>query len=95
MGVYGGIVRQAEIDDVRQVVYIKAACGDICSHEDGDVALAEFLHDDVALLLREVAVQRVGVVSVRNKAVGNILCFRTRTAEYYSVNVRTVVGDAF
>ena len=59
------------------------------------MTLAEFLHDDVALLLREVAVQRVGIVSVRDKSVCNLLRLRACTTKYYGVDIGAIIRYAF
>ena len=56
--------------------------------------LAELLHGYVALLLREVAVQRLGVVSVAYEFVGYFLRFRLGTAEDDAVYARIEVDDA-
>ncbi len=56
--------------------------------------LAELLHGQITLLLREVAVKRLSVVSVAYQLVGNILCLKFGAAEYYGEYPRIIVDDA-
>ena len=55
--------------------------------------LTELLHRQVALLLRQVAMQRFGVVSVVYQFVGNLLGLFLRAAEDDGVNLGIVVHD--
>ena len=48
----------AVVDDMRKVVHVQSSCCHIRSDEQLREMLAELLHGDVALLLREVAVLR-------------------------------------
>ena len=89
------IFRKSVVDDVGEVIDIESACGDIGCHEQLEVSQAEFLHHGVALLLREVAVQRVGIVAVFYQRVGNLLRFAACAAEYDAVDIGIVVGNAF
>src|SRR5688500_13564021 len=59
VGVRGNVV----VDDVRDVLDIEAASGDVGGDEDVDVALAEPRHDPVPLLLGHAAVECAGVVA--------------------------------
>ena len=59
----------------------------------GDV-LAELLHCYVALLLREVAVQRFGVVAVAYEFVGHFLRLCLGAAEDDAVDAWIVIDDA-
>src|SRR5688500_3532406 len=54
-------VRQLEVDDVADAVDIDAAGGDVGGDQDPDLALAEAQQRPLALALRLVAVDRVGV----------------------------------
>ena len=47
-----------------QVINIEAASCHIGSHEHRNHPIAKFLHHDVALLLRQVAVQGIGIIAV-------------------------------
>ena len=78
-----------------EVVNIKSTGRHIGCNENGKHAVAEFFHHDVALLLREVAVERVGIISVVYKVVGNLLCLAACTAKDDAVDVGAVVGNAF
>ena len=92
VGVDGHVVGQPVVDDVSEVVYVKAARRHVGGHEElGDV-VAEFLHGQVALRLREVAVEAVGVVAVGYELVGYLLCLALGAAEDDAVDVGVVVG---
>ena len=56
VGVVLDVVGQSVVDDVRQVVDVEASGSHVGSHEELRQVLAELLHREVALLLREVAV---------------------------------------
>ncbi len=94
MGVHGCVVRQPVVDYVREVVDVEAACGHVGGYEHGNHAVAEFLHHHVALLLREVAMERVGVISVAYKVFGHLLGVASCAAENDGVDVGRVVSDA-
>ena len=93
VGVYGGVVGQAVVDHMREVVHVEAAGGHVGGDEQRCHAVAEFLHHHVALLLGEVAVQGVGIVAVGDELVGYLLCVAAGAAEYYGVDIGRVVGD--
>ena len=46
-----GIIRQAIIDDVGQIVHIQSAGGNVRGNQDLQVADTEFLHDGITLCL--------------------------------------------
>ena len=50
------VVGQSVIDDVRQIIDIEATGSHVGSYQQLDRVLAELLHRQVALLLRQVAV---------------------------------------
>ena len=52
-----------QVGFMRKVVDIESSGGNIGCNEQLQIAKPELLHDSVALLLRKVAVQRVGIVS--------------------------------
>ena len=81
MGVRLNIVGHAEVDDVCKVVNIKSARSHVGSHEQLCEVLAELLHGEVALLLTEVAVERLSVVAIADEFVGNLLCLQFCAAE--------------
>ncbi len=94
MGVDGGVVGQAVVDDVGEVVDVESAGRHVGGHEYGDHAVAEFLHHYVALLLGEVAVEGFGVVAVADEVVGYLLGVAAGAAEDYGVDVGRVVDHA-
>ena len=69
------IIGQAVVDDVGEVVDVQSACGNVGSHQQLQVAYAEFLHDGIALRLAQFTVQRVGIVTFLHQFVGNFLSF--------------------
>ena len=89
------IVGHTVVDDVGQVIYIEAAGSYVGGHEQLNAMLAEALHREVALLLREVAVESVGVVAVLYEFVGNLLRLEARAAENDGVDLGIVVDYTF
>ena len=57
VGVVFDVLGQSEVDDMGEVVDIQTPCSHIRRHEQLSEVLAEFLHGQVALLLRQVAMQ--------------------------------------
>ena len=66
---------------MRQVIHIQSSCCHICSHEQLCQVLTELLHRQVALLLGEVAMQRLRIIAILNQFVGYLLRLYLRTAE--------------
>ena len=91
--VCGGIVGQAVVDYVGQIVHVKTACCHVGGNEQLQGAFAEFLHHRVALHLRQVAVEGIDIVAVGNQIVGNLLSLAPGAAEDDSVDVGIGVGD--
>lgn len=94
VGVVLNIVGQAVVDDMGEVLDIKTAGCHVGGHEQLGVVLAELLHGEVALGLREVAVQGFGIVAVANEVVGHLLCFETGAAEDDAVDAGIVIDHA-
>ena len=80
---------------MRQILDVQSACGHVGGHEQLQAVLTELLHRQVALGLREVAVERVGVVAVAYEKVGHLLRLEARAAEDDGVDFRIVVDEAF
>ena len=95
MGVDGCIVGKAVVDHMGQIVDIEASGCHISGHKKCDHPVAELLHHNVALLLRQIAMQGVGIIAVGDKIVGYLLSVAAGAAENDSVNIGTVVGYAF
>ena len=57
--------------------------------------LAELLHREVALRLREFAVERFGVVAIADEPVCHLLRLKARAAEDDAINLGIVVHYAF
>ena len=95
VGVYSRVVGQAIVDHMGEVIDIEAACRDIRSHKQLGYMVAEFLHGQIPLGLREIAMQAIGVVAVIDQAVGHFLRLLARAAEDDAVNIRVIVGYTF
>ena len=95
VGIALGIVGQAIVDDVCQVVHVQSAGGHVGGHQQLQVAHAELLHHQVALCLRQFTVQSVGVVAFLYQLVGYLLCLLTGAAEDDAVYLGQVVHNAF
>ena len=78
-----------------KVIYIQSASSHIGSYQNLYVSDAELLHDRIALHLRQLTVQRIGVVTLLHQFIGNLLCFFTCAAENDTVYLRVIVNDAF
>ena len=94
VGVALYIIRQTEVDNVRQVLYIESAGCHVGSDQELQMAYAELLHHQVALGLRELAMERVGVVTLLHQLIGNLLRLLTGAAEDDGVDLWVVVHDA-
>ena len=88
------VIRHAVVDDVCQVVHVQTACRHVGCHEELYAVAAEALHRQVALLLREVAVQGVGVVAVADEVVRHLLRLKSSAAEDDGVDAGVEVDDA-
>ena len=95
MGIVLNIIRQSEVDDMRQIIHIQSACRHISSHQQLRQVVTELLHRQVALLLTQVAVQRFGIITVFDEFVGNLLRLDLRATEDDGEDARIVVYDAF
>ena len=93
MGVVLRVVGQAVVDNVGEVVHIESACCHVGGYKELDAALAELLHREVALLLRQFAVQGIGIVAVLDELVGYLLRLHTGAAEYDAIDMWVVVDD--
>ena len=81
VGIILDIIGQSEVDDMGQVIHIQTSCSHIRSHEQLCQVLTELLHRQVALLLGEVAMQRLRIIAILNQFVGYLLRLYLRTAE--------------
>ena len=76
-----GVVRQIVVEDDFEVIDIEPARGDVGRHEELEAALAKFIHDAVALHLRDVAVQAVDRVTARREDLGEFVAHDLGAAE--------------
>ena len=88
------VVGQTIADDVREVVDIESAGGHIGGNEQLQVTLAELLHHGIALCLREIAMQRIGIITVLDELRRHLLCSGTGAAKDDAINPRQVVHNA-
>ena len=92
--IHGVVVGQTVTDDVRKVVHVKTTRSHIGSHEQLQIALTELLHHGIALRLREVAVQSIGIVTVLNQFGGDFLSGGACAAEDNAIHTRQIVANA-
>ena len=93
MGIALDIIGQTKVDDMRQVVHIQSSSCHIGSHKKLCEVLAEFLHGEVALLLRQVAMQRLCIIAVANQFICYLLRLQFGTAEDNGENLGIIVND--
>ena len=94
VGVALGFARQIEVDHVRNVLHVDAARRHIGGDEQLQCAAAVARHHTVALLLAEVAVDRVGVVTVLHQVLGEFLRFVLGAAKNDGEEIRCGVNEA-
>ena len=71
---YGvGVRRHVEVDDVRDVLDVEAAGGDVGRDEDVERAVAEATHHPVAAFLGQPAVEGAGVVAAGAQRLGEVV----------------------
>ena len=87
------VVGQAVVDYVREVFHVESARRHVGSHEELRAVLAELLHREVALRLREIAVEGFGVVAVADQEVCDFLRFHAGAAKHDGIDARVVVHD--
>ncbi len=87
------IVGQVVVEYVRQVIDVQTARRHIGGHQQLQVLEAEAAHGVVALGLRQVAVQGVGVVAVAYEFFGHLLRLAPGAAENNRINLRIVVDN--
>ena len=73
--------RDVVVDDVREVLDVEAARGDVGRDEQVERAGAEAAHHAVALLLRHAAVQRLGAVAAAVERLGELVDLAAGAAE--------------
>ena len=88
------VVGQAVADDVGEVVHVEASSRHVGSHQQLQVALAKLLHHRVALCLRQIAMQGVGVVAVLDELRCHLLGTGASAAKDDAVDARQVVDYA-
>ena len=82
MHVRVGGVRHVVVHHVRHVLHVESACRDVGGDEQVRLVGAELLHHPVALLLREPAVQCLGVVAARVERLGELVDLGAGAAEH-------------
>ena len=93
VGVVLDVVGQSVVYHVGEVVHVEAPGSHVGSHEQLRQVRAELLHREVALLLREVAVERLGIVAVAYELVGHLLRLHFGAAEDDGIYLWMVVND--
>ena len=95
VGVGGRIIRQTVVDHMGKIVNVETTRSHIGGYEKLSDMVAEFLHRQITLALREVAVQTVGIIAVVDKFVGNLLSLFLGAAEDDTVYIRAVIDNSF
>ena len=93
VGIYSRVVGETIVDHMGEVVHVKTSGSHVGGYQELGDMVAEFLHREVALRLREVAVQTVGIVAVIDKMVGHLLRLLTGAAEDNAVYIGIIIGD--
>ena len=73
MDVGVGVRRDVVVDDVRDVLDVETARGDVGRDQDVERAVAEAAHHPVAALLGQAAVEGAGVVAARAEGLGQVV----------------------
>ena len=89
------VIRQSEVDHMRQIVHIETSCCHIRCHQQLRQVLTELLHRQVTLWLREVAMQRLSVIAVTDQFVGYLLRLDLRATEDDGKDLGIIVHDSF
>ena len=75
------LARDVVVEDVRDLLDVEAARGDVGRDEEVRRARAEALHHPVALVLREASVERLGPAAPRVQLLGDLVDLGSRPAE--------------
>ena len=89
------IVGNGVIDNVRQIVNIETACGNVGGNQHVQILVTEFFHHIITLSLRQIAMKRIGIIAVRHQFFGNFLGLFTGTAENNSINIGIKICNTF
>lgn len=76
-----------------KVLHVESSRRHVGSHEELYAVLAEFLHRQVTLLLRKVAMQRVGIVTILYELVGHFCVSMRVQAEDDGINLGIIIHD--
>ena len=95
MGVILDIVRQPEVDDMRQVIHVETTCRHIRCHQQLRQVLTELLHRKVTLLLTQITMQRLSIITIPNQFIGYLLCLYLRPTEDDGKDLGIVIHDTF
>ncbi|OPZ02701.1 MAG: hypothetical protein BWZ11_00676 [Bacteroidetes bacterium ADurb.BinA395] len=93
--VHFGIVRQIVVDDMREIAHVQSSGSNVGSHQQLNIANSEFLHHIVALCLRKISMQSIGIITILHKFFGNFFCFLTGSAKHNAINVGIEVYNPF
>ena len=75
------LLRHVVVDDAVHIVDVNAARGDVRRDQDGELAVFKRAHGLLALLLRDIAVDAVGVKAHADQIVAQALAHDLRVAE--------------
>ncbi len=89
------VIRQIIVNNVRKIVNIQTARSHIRCDKKLQLLHPEPVHDVIALGLRKISVQGVGVVAVCHELVRNFLGDLPGAAKHDPVDVRVDIGNTF
>ena len=95
MRVVLNVIRQSEVDDMRQIVDIESTCSHIGSYQQLCQMVTELLHGKVSLLLTQITMQRLCIIAVLNQFVCYFLRFDLRATEDNGKDTWIIVNDTF
>ena len=85
------IVRQHIVNNMSQIVHIQSTCCHISRHQNLQVFDSEFVHHSIALCLRQIAMQCIGIVTVYHQFFCHLFGFHTGTTKHNAINIRIVI----
>src|SRR5262249_22474416 len=94
MDIHFGIEWNVVVDDVRNVLDVKATRGNVRGDQEFNLSAAETAHHAVPLRLVQIAVQRFGGIGTGGKAFAKRINFVFGAAEHDGRGGRFVVDDA-
>ena len=93
MGIKLNLIGHIHVNNMGDVVYIDTPGGNVGSHEKLQRLTFEIPHHAIALLLRQVTVQRIGIVSVLDQMFGDPLRVNFRPTKNDTKNIKVEINN--